>query len=132
MWNSKTEYRVLICGGNDYGKRWDTRLNEVVADTRAIHKLHSILQDIRDTKVPDDCILVLLHSDGVGTDKITEEWATINSIKTIKLSSDSSIEDGNPNLIVLFSDLDYTTNIRHLAESTGIPILVFEEEYPSE
>ena len=93
MWNSKTEYRVLICGGNDYGKRWDTRLNEVVADTRAIHKLHSILQDIRDTKVPDDCTLVLLHRDGVGTDKITEEWAAINSIKTIELSSDSSIED---------------------------------------
>jgi len=67
MFDKKAEYRVLVCGGRDYGKRWDEHLSEVVVDTQAVHKLHSVLGDI---KVPENCSLVIVHGAARGTDSL--------------------------------------------------------------
>ena len=135
MLDRKTEYRVLVCGGRDYGKRWDEHLSEVVVDTQAVHKLHSVLGDI---KVPENCSLVIVHGAARGADSLAANWAHSKRIKDMPFPADWSgrsggidrniqmLEDAEPDLVVAFPGGRGTAHMVSLARSTRTPLILVE------
>lgn len=131
--NRKTEYRVLVCGGRDYGKRWDEHLSEVVVDTQAVHKLHSVLGDI---KVPENCSLVIVHGAARGADSLAANWAKTQRIKDMPFPADWSgrsggidrniqmLEEAEPDLVVAFPGGRGTAHMISLARKTRTPLVV--------
>ena len=141
MFDRKTEYRVLVCGGRDYGKRWDEHLSEVVVDTKAVHKLHSVLLDIKTSKVPESCNLVIVHGAARGADSLAATWARSHNLKDMPFAVDWSgglsggierniqmLEESEPDLVVAFAGGRGTAHMVKLARSTRTPLMVIEDE----
>lgn len=139
--SKKPEYRVLVCGGRDYGKRWDDHLSSFVTDTHAVHLLHRVLQDILQTKVPDHKELVIVHGAAAGADNLASLWAKSKHIREIPFPADWSggnsagierniqmLEDSEPDLVVAFPGGRGTAHMSGLARKTRTPLMVIEYE----
>jgi hypothetical protein len=135
MFDRKTEYRVLVCGGRDYGVAWNAHLNKVVVDTQAVHKLHSVLGDI---KVPENCVLVIVHGAARGADSLAADWAKSKNIRDMPFPADWSgrsggidrniqmLEEAEPDLVIAFPGGRGTAHMVGLARSTRTPLVVVE------
>lgn len=133
--NRKTEYRVLVCGGRDYGKRWDEHLSEIVVDTQAVHKLHAALADI---KVPENCSLVIVHGAARGADSLAAAWAKSKHIRDMAFPADWSgrsggidrnvrmLEEAEPDLVLAFPGGRGTAHMVSLARKTRTPLITIE------
>lgn len=139
--SKKPEYRVLVCGGRDYGKRWDDHLSSFVVDTHAVHLLHKVLQEILDTRVPSENDLVIVHGAARGADSLASTWAKSKHIKELPFPADWSggnsggiernvkmLEDSEPNLVVAFPGGRGTAHMVGLARKTRTPLVVVENE----
>jgi hypothetical protein len=136
--SKKPEYRVLVCGGRDYGKQWDEHLNCVVTDTHAVHKLHYILQDILDTHLESE--LVIVHGAAPGADSLASAWAKSKHIAEMSFPADWSggksagierniqmLEESEPNLVVAFPGGRGTAHMVGLARKTKTPLIVITD-----
>lgn len=138
--SKKPEYRVLVCGGRDYGKRWDDHLSSFVTDTHAVHLLHRVLQDILDTRVPDHKELVIVHGAAAGADNLASLWAKSKHIHEMPFPANWSgksggierniemLEESEPELVVAFPGGRGTAHMVGLARKTRTPLMVIEYE----
>ena len=139
--NKKPEYRVLVCGGRDYGKRWDEHLSEFIIDSHLLHNLYSVLKDIKDTRVPEGHELVIVHGAARGADSMASTWAKTQHIKEMPFPADWSggrsggiqrniqmLEDSEPSLVVAFPGGAGTAHMVSLARKTRTPLMVIEDE----
>jgi len=137
----KPEYRVLVCGGRDYGKRWDERHSMLVIDTHAVHKLHAVLQDTLDIRTPKESELVIVHGAATGADSLASAWAKSKHIREMPFPADWSggrsagierniemLEESEPQLIIAFPGGNGTAHMVSLARKTKTPLLVIEDE----
>lgn len=131
---------MLVCGGRDYGKRWDDHLSSFVVDTHAVHHLHKVLQDILDTRVPAGSELVIVHGAAAGADSVAAAWAKSKRILAMPFPADWSgksggierniqmLEESEPELVVAFPGGRGTAHMVGLARKTRTPLMVIEYE----
>ncbi|NDC22298.1 DUF2493 domain-containing protein [bacterium] len=114
--SKKPEYRVLVCGGRDYGKRWD--------------ECHS-----------KESELVIVHGAATGADSLASAWAKSKHIREMPFPADWSggrsagierniemLEESEPQLIIAFPGGNGTAHMVSLARKTKTPLLVIEDE----
>jgi len=139
--NKKQEYRVLVCGGRGYGKRWDDHQSSIVTDTQAVHKLHNTLQEILDNSLAVDTELVIVHGAAAGADNLASSWAKSKHVREMQFPANWSggnsagierniemLETSEPDLIVAFPGGRGTAHMVGLARKTRTPLLVIEDE----
>jgi hypothetical protein len=135
--SDKLEYRVLVCGGRDYGKTWDDVRSQVVVDSTAVRTIYNTLSTIRSQHVPKDHTLVIVHGAARGTDSIANDWALEHGIKIMSFPADWSggksagierniqmLEESEPNLVVAFPGGRGTAHMVGLARKTKTPLIV--------
>jgi hypothetical protein len=136
--SKKPQYRVLVCGGRDYGKRWDDHQSSFVTDTHAVHRLHRVLEDIQ---VPEGSDLVIVHGAAAGADNLASTWAKNKHITEMPFPADWSggksagierniemLEESEPDLIVAFPGGKGTAHMVGLARKTKTPLIVVTDE----
>jgi hypothetical protein len=140
--SDKPEYRVLVCGGRDYGKTWDDARSQVVIDSNAVRNIYNTLSTVRSQRVPKDHTLVIVHGAARGTDSIANDWALEHGVKIMSFpaqwgSGDKSagternilmLEESEPNLVVAFPGGRGTAHMVGLARKTKTPLIVVTDE----
>ena len=137
--SKKPEYRVLVCGGRDYGKQWNEHQSTFVTDTHAVHKLHYVLQEILNEHT--DSELVIVHGAATGADSLASAWARNKHIREMPFPADWSggksagierniemLEESEPNLVVAFPGGRGTAHMVGLARKTKTPLIVITDE----
>ena len=139
--SKKPEYRVLVCGGRSYGKRWDDHLSCIVVNTQEVHHLHKVLEEILDKQTSLDTELVIVHGAAIGADNLASEWAKTKHIREMQFPANWSggksggierniqmLEDSEPDLVVAFPGGRGTAHMVGLARKTRTPLMVIEYE----
>lgn len=131
----KIEYRVLVCGGRNYG--WSENSNrQKVMDKNKIMELVNTLNKIKDSIETLNMTMVVIQGEAKGADEWAKKWANANGVSTIDFTPDwdthgkkagfirnsDMLKQGKPNLVVAFSGGNGTKMMCEIAEKANVSV----------
>jgi len=131
-----TEFRVIVCGGRDYG--WQMNANRTkTVDKVAVEYLFRKLDLLRDAV--ENVIgrkLVVIQGEATGADSWAKKWAEINEIDTLDFPADwdthkkaagfirnkQMLDEGKPELVIAFKGGNGTAMMIDIAKKANVPV----------
>lgn len=121
-----TEFRILVCGGRDYGSE-DGQLD------RLRRTLDAALEAARSAGK----MAVIIHGNARGADFLADQYAREKSLRVISFPADwdlhgkaagpirnkQMLDEGKPHAVIAFPGGAGTANMIKLAKNKGIPVL---------
>lgn len=135
MQKSHTEFRVLVCGGRDYGYRYNEETNKKERYQPEVDKLFHTLDLVRQsTSRP----LVVIEGEQRGADLFAREWAESRGVEVRGFPADwekykkaagfirnkQMIVEGQPHAVIAFPGGVGTKMMVSLAQKSQIPVKV--------
>ena len=131
------EFRVLVCGGRDYGVQIVDG-QRVPFQPEIDHIYHILDLLFKSTSRP----ITIIHGAARGADQISGEWAKDRNVDVVEFPADwdqykqragyirnkQMLDEGRPHLVVAFPGGVGTRMMVRLAKSTNVPVREF---YPS-
>lgn len=121
-----TEFRVLVCGGRDYG-----------SEDGQLDRLRRTLDAALEAAQSAGKVAVIIHGNARGADLLADQYARERSLKVIPFPADwdlhgrragpirnkQMLDEGKPNAVIAFPGGAGTANMIKLAKNKGIPVL---------
>ena len=132
------EFKVLVCGGRDYGYRYNQKTDKKERYEPEIARLYKTLDLVRSsTSRP----ITIIQGEQRGADLLAKEWAESRGIKVEGYPADwekhkkaagpirnkQMIDEGKPHLVIAFPGGNGTKNMVALAKRYGIPVKEYFE-----
>jgi predicted polyphosphate/ATP-dependent NAD kinase len=131
-----TEFRVLVCGGRDYGRKWTgTQWDE---DERQIDRLFAVLDKALQAATLAGKSFTLVHGGARGADSLSGLWATTRQVSDVRvyeadwkthgkragpIRNIKMLDEEKPHVVIAFPGGAGTANMIKLAKDKGIPVL---------
>lgn len=130
-----TEFRVLVCGGRDYGRKWNGK--EWFKDEEHIDRLYKVLDAALASARMASKTFVLIHGDARGADRLSHEWAQDRQIRDIRVyeadwethgksagpvRNKKMLTEGNPHVIIAFEGGRGTADMIRQGKKAGVPV----------
>lgn len=122
---SEGEWRVLICGGRDYGETFAQK-----------KKAYDTMGNLVEAALSADRTLVIIHGAARGADSLADETSNFFGIKAIafpanwdrhgkragSIRNEQMLREGRPHLVVAFPGGSGTAHMCRIAEEAGVPV----------
>lgn len=130
------EFRVLVCGGRNYGKRWDGA--EWVEDKGQVNRLWKVLDKALEAATLAGRTFTLVHGGASGADSLAGLWASMRKERvTVRvyeadwkthgraagpIRNKQMLDEGKPNAVIAFPGGAGTANMIQQGKRVGVPI----------
>lgn len=139
------EYRILVCGGRDYGRQWNG--TEWVVNEHEVHRLYRVLEiAIRNCREGDETRpVVIIHGAARGADSLAASFVEycrrnpsfgIDNIREDAYPADwdryrkaagpirnqQMLTESQPHVIVAFKGGNGTADMIRIGRKAGVPV----------
>ena len=135
----KIEIRILVCGGRDYGRRWNG--TEWVEDVEQVNRLFKVLDKALAASRLTGKSFILIHGGARGADRLSGEWAKERNVETIVFYADwdthkkaagpirnqKMLTNGKPDAIVAFKGGNGTAHMIRIGRKANVPVYEVKE-----
>ena len=84
--NIKSEFRVLVTGGRDYGRRWNG--TDWVEDSKQLNRLRRTLDAALEAAQSAGKVAVIIHGNARGADLLADQYAREKTIRVLPFPAD--------------------------------------------
>ena len=131
------EYKILICGGRQYGISTDTRdENANTLAKKQVERAHDLLTNLVQVLMTMDKEVTIIHGDAIGADRLGGAWAEIHDLPVQKFPADwdkykkaagpirntQMLKEGKPDLVVAFPGGFGTNHMIKIATQAGVKV----------
>lgn len=131
----KSEFRVLVCGGRDFGVKVNANRQKSM-NKEQVRSLKTTLDAIKEAVELLGMQLVIIQGEAKGADLMGKGWAKYNEIPTMDFKADwetlgkgagfarntDMLVEGRPNLVVAFSGGSGTAMMCKIASEAGVQV----------
>lgn len=121
-----TEFRILVCGGRDYG-----------SEDGQLDRLRRTLDAALEAAWSAGKDAVIIHGNARGADLLADQYAREKSLRILSFPADwdlygkaagpirnkQMLDEGKPHAVIAFPGGAGTANMIKLAKNKGIPVL---------
>lgn len=133
------EFRVLVCGGRDYGRQWNG--TEWVEDSRQLDRLRRTLDAALEAARSAGKVAVIIHGNARGADLLADQYARERSLKVIPFPADWNLHgrragpirnikmltESQPHVIIAFKGDKGTAHMMKIGREAGVPVYEVKE-----
>ena len=135
------EFRVLVCGGRDYGRKWTgTQWDE---DERQIDRLFEVLDKALQAATMAGKSFTLVHGGARGADALAGLWASMReddvTVRVYEADWDAHrkaagpirnkkmLTNESPHVIIAFKGGNGTAHMMKIGREAGVPVVEAKE-----
>lgn len=134
------EFRVLVCGGRDYGTKVVD--GKMIVDKEQVDKLYKVLDNALQAATQSGKRFALIHGNARGADKLSDEWAKSRKISDISrypadwdthgksagpIRNRYMLTDSEPHVIVAFKGGAGTADMIRIGRKANVPVYEVKE-----
>jgi hypothetical protein len=129
------EFRVLVTGGRDYGRKWTgTQWDD---DERQIDRLFEVLDKALQAATLAGKSFTLVHGGARGADSLSGLWATTRQVSDVRvyeadwathgkragpIRNIKMLTESLPHVIIAFKGGDGTAHMMKIGREAGVPV----------
>ena len=130
------EFRVLVCGGRKYGRKW-TATHGWVEDERQINRLFKVLDKALEAATLAERPFVLIHGGAKGADSLSGLWAAARQVSDVRvyeadwethgrgagpIRNQKMLTESQPHVIIAFEGGKGTAHMVSIGKKAGVPV----------
>jgi len=133
------EFRVLVCGGRDYGTKVVD--DQRIIDRRQVDRLRRLLDAVHEGARAAGKVLVIIHGNARGADLLADQYAREKSLKVLSFPADwrnhgrsagpirnkLMLTNGQPRVIIAFKGGNGTADMIRQGKKAGVPVYEVKE-----
>lgn len=137
--NIKSEFRVLVTGGRDYGRFWNG--TEWVPNRRQLNRLRRTLDAALEGARSAGKDAIIIHGNARGADFLADQYAREKSLRVIPFPADwathgrragpirnkQMLDEGKPHVIIAFKGGNGTAHMMKIGREAGVPVYEVKE-----
>jgi hypothetical protein len=130
------EWRVLICGGRDYGYDKHPVTKKLTPNFAQQKRAYDVIGDLVQAATAAGKTLIIIHGAARGADALADETSSFFGIKAIPFPADwvtypksagpirnrQMLKEGKPHLVVAFPGGKGTADMCDIAAKAGVPV----------
>jgi len=133
-----SEFRVLVCGGRDYGWTVDPITKKRTANIEQQRHVYHVMETLKNST---DRKIVIIHGAAKGADTLADEASNFFGIAAESFPADwarhgkaaghirnkQMLDEGKPDLVLAFPGGRGTLNMITQAQTAGIPVRIYSK-----
>ena len=136
------EFRVLVCGGRNYGRKW-TATHGWDEDERQIDRLFHVLDNALEAATLAERPFVLIHGGAKGADSLSGLWASMRQDRVEErvypadwdthkraagpIRNKLMLTNESPHVIIAFKGGSGTADMIRQGKKAGVPVYEVKE-----